>query len=124
MSSRRSSLASRSDARPSEFVVAGKSAAQLEAWLKAHDAPAAARLKGTKDRFPFMKAVEVTHKHTHATTCWRQQGRHIVPDVLRVTHSCAAGAPSANLNLALACCCLPRPARVGSPGRAEEGGIQ
>ena len=40
------------------FVVAGKSAKQLEEWLKLYDADSAARLKGKTDRYPFMVAVE------------------------------------------------------------------
>ena len=53
-----STLSSSARIKALSFVVAGKSAKQLEEWLKLYDAESAARLKGKTDRYPFMVAVE------------------------------------------------------------------
>ena len=41
-----------------QFVVAGKSPSQLEAWLRSYAPVEWARLKGSSDRYPLMRAVE------------------------------------------------------------------
>lgn len=52
------SLCASARAKALRFEVAGKSAKQLEEWLRPHAPLEWARLKGSADRYPLMRAVE------------------------------------------------------------------